>query len=263
MTRSKQRMIWISLAMAMLVLMTGCSTMNPQTNPIDPETAGFFTKYFVYPLSEALDFFADLLWNEYGLAILVVTIIIRLIVLPLNLKQYKSSKKMQAIQPEMLKLREKYKDNPQKMQEEMMKLYQLHGVNPLAGCLPILVQMPILIALYSAIMRNESIYTHDFLWLQLGTPDPYYILPAIAALTTFIQQKQMSAQMTAQMRSLMFIFPVLIFAMSMSFASALPLYWIYGNLFTIVQNYFLYGGSKKEGAKPNEEKSRGKQRKNA
>jgi len=154
---------------------------------------------------------------------------------------------MQAIQPEMKKIKDKYKDDPKKQQEETMKLFQKHGVNPLAGCLPLLVQMPILIALYHAIVRNGEISEHTFLWMQLGQPDPYYVLPTLAAATTWLQQKVMSTQMTPQMQSLMIIFPILIFVMSMQFAAALPLYWIYSNLFTVVQSYFLYGRSNQKG----------------
>jgi YidC/Oxa1 family membrane protein insertase len=236
-----RRISLLSLLFVFVLVLTGCST-DTLTQPIDPNTAGFFTKYFVYPLSESLDWFADHLWGQYGLAILVLTIIIRFIILPLTLKQYRSSKRMQDLQPEMKKIKEKYKDDAKKQQEETMKLFQTNGVNPLAGCFPILVQMPILIALYQAIMRNQEIHTHTFLWLNLGVPDKFYILPAIAALTTFIQQKFMAHQMNPQMQSLMFIFPVLIFVMSMNFASALPLYWVYSNIFTIVQSYFIYGG---------------------
>jgi len=228
----------------LVLLLSGCT--STQLPPIDPNN-GIWDKYFVYPLSYTLDWFAGMFWGQYGISILVVTIIIRFLILPLTLKQYRSSKKMQEIQPELRKLQEKYKDDRQKQQEETMKLFQKHGVNPLAGCFPLLIQMPILIALYHAIMRNGQIAEHSFLWMQLGAPDKFYILPLIAAITTYIQQKMMSSQLNAQMQSLMVIFPVLIFIMSMSFASALPLYWVYSNLFTIVQNYFIYGGSFKKG----------------
>jgi len=229
----------------LVLLLTGCTSAS-QLAPIDPNR-GICDKYFVYPLSETLNWFAELLWGQYGLSILVVTIIIRLLILPLTLKQYQSSKKMQELQPELKKLQQKYKDNVQKQQEETIKLFQKHGVNPYAGCLPLLIQMPVLIALYHAIMRNDKIAGHSFLWMQLGAPDPFYVLPLIAAATTFLQQKMMSSQMNAQMRGLLVIFPVLIFVMSMSFASALPLYWIYSNLFTIVQTYFIYGGYRNKG----------------
>jgi len=229
----------------LILLVSGCSSAAKRA-PIDPNN-GIWDKYFVNPLSMTLDWFASHLGGQYGLSILIVTIIIRCLILPLTLKQYKSSKRMQELQPELKKLKEKYKDDAKKQQEETMKLFQKHGVNPLAGCFPLVIQMPILIALYNAIMRNHHIAEHSFLWMQLGMPDHYYILPLIAAATTFVQQKMMASQTTAQMQSLMFIFPVLIFVMSMNFASALPLYWIYSNLFTIVQSYFIYGGPKKRG----------------
>ena len=242
---ARRRIHYALLFAAFVLFLSGCSS-SQQLKPIDPAN-GIWDHYFVYPLSWLLNWFAGQLWGSYGLSILVVTIIIRLIVLPLTLKQYRSSKAMQAIQPEMAKIKEKYKDNPQKQQEETMKLFQKSGVNPLAGCLPLLVQMPILIALYNAIMRNSEISQHTFLWMQLGTPDPYYVLPTLAAITTWLQQKVMGSQMNPQMRSLMIIFPVLIFVMSMSFASALPLYWVYSNLFTVVQSYFLYGRPNQKG----------------
>jgi len=242
-----RRRITISLLFtSLLLVLSGCSSMSPHTNPINPEN-GIWDRYFVHPLSTLLNWFADLLWGQYGLSILVVTIIIRFLVLPLTLKQYRSSKAMQAIQPEMKKIKDKYKDDPKKQQEETMKLFQKHGVNPLAGCLPLLVQMPILIALYNAIVRNGEISEHTFLWMQLGQPDPYYVLPTLAAATTWLQQKVMATQMTSQMQSLMIIFPILIFVMSMQFAAALPLYWVYSNLFTVVQSYFLYGRSNQKG----------------
>lgn len=216
---------------------------------VDLKEGNIFMHYLVYPLSLALNKIADILWGQYGLSILIVTICIRFLVLPLTLKQYKSSKAMQALQPEMKKLKEKYKDDAKKQQEETMKLFQSNGVNPLAGCFPLIVQMPILIALYYSIIWNPAIREHTFLWVELGAKDPYYILPIIAAITTFIQQKVMAkyTPMTKQMQSIMMVFPVLIFVMSMNFPAAMPLYWVYGNIFTIVQTHFIYGGSQKGG----------------
>lgn len=245
MSGKSRKIILLIVLLFTVVLIAGCS-MDPRDNPIDPDK-GIWDKYFVNPLSVSMDWFANYLWDSYGLAILCVTIIIRFIILPLTIKQYRSSKQMQALQPELKKLKEKYKDDTKKQQEETMKLFQTNGVNPLAGCFPLLVQMPVLIALYHAIMRNEHITTHTFLWLELGEKDPYYILPLLAAATTYIQQKMMSHTMPAQFRNLMVIFPVLIFVMAMTFASALPLYWVFSNLFTIVQTYFIYGGSQNKG----------------
>ncbi|MDP5276078.1 YidC/Oxa1 family membrane protein insertase [Chengkuizengella axinellae] len=241
-----RRLPLLLVLLSLTVLLAGCS----MEDPIDPEN-GFWDKYFVNPLSVSLDWFADLPYSNYGISILIVTIIIRLLILPLTLKQIKSSKQMQEIQPEIKKLKEKYKTDPKKQQEETMRLFQKNGINPLAGCLPLIVQMPILIALYNAIMRNDLISNSTFLWLQLGERDPY-ILPILAAFTTYLQSKMMSSQMSNQMQGMqgiMMIFPVLIFVMALTFPSALPLYWVYGNIFTIIQSYFIYGNKKSEAPK--------------
>src|SRR5690606_23374058 len=123
---------------------------------------------------------AEWMAGSDGLSILVVTLIIRFLILPLMYKQMKSSKQLQEIQPELVKLQKKYKNNQEKLQLETMKLFQKHHVTPLMRCLPILIQMPILIAFYHAIMRNAEIREHSFLWMNLGAPDPIYILPALA-----------------------------------------------------------------------------------
>lgn len=241
----------VVVLLAFAVLLAGCTPNTIDTiQTEDLKEGGFFQRFFVYPMSWALNLFADLLFGEYGLSILVMTIIVRLLVLPLNLKQYRSSKAMQRIQPELQAIQKKYKNDQQKLQEETMKLFQKHNVNPLSGCLPLLVQMPILIALYYAIMYNPDIRTHTFLWMDLGVKDPYYILPILAAITTFVQQKiiSMYTPPNPQMRMIMMIFPVMIFTISMGLPAALPLYWVYGNIFSIVQTYFIYGrGSKEEG----------------
>lgn len=229
-----RRLKWAALLP--FVLLAGCSPSSEYT--ID--RSGFWNGYIVGPLSDALDWLASVLFNQYGLAILAITIIVRLAILPLTLKQYKSSKQMQAIQPELKKLRDKYSNDPKKQQEETMKLFQQHGVNPLAGCFPLLIQMPVLIALYNSILGNPHLREHTFLWVQLGEPDKIYILPILAAITTFLQQKMMQSQMPQNMQALMFIFPIMILVMSLQFPSALVLYWVYSNLFTIVQTYFIY-----------------------
>lgn len=247
----QKRIVAIVLMICIGLLLAGC-TLDPRNMPEVSPDNGFWDRYLVYPLYVSLDWFAELLFNNYGLGILAVTIIIRLLILPLTIKQLKSSKAMQALQPEMQKLREKFKDNQQKMQEEMMKLFQKHNVNPMSGCLPLLVQMPILIAFYQAIMRNDHIREASFLWLQLGSPDGFYILPIVAALTTYLQQKMMGANLNPQMKMMMTIMPVMILFIAMTLPSALALYWVYGNLFTIVQSYFLrdmYRASRGEATK--------------
>lgn len=239
------RLLYKSWPVFVLVLfLTGCTS---PTNKLTDERTGFWDVYVVGQLSDFLDWIAHLLWNQYGLALLVLTILVRSAILPLSLKQYSSSKRMQALQPELKKLKEKYKDDAKKQQEETMKLFQTNGVNPLAGCFPLLIQMPVFIGLYQAIMRNPDISGHTFLWLKLGVADPFYVLPVLAALTTFIQQKMMPTQVNGSMKALLYVFPVLIFFMSLNFASALPLYWVYSNTYTIVQSYFIYRPDRKNG----------------
>lgn len=236
---SRRTLSMLMLTMLVFVL-SGC---NPATaEPIGPDASGFWDKYLVYPLSWLIKESALVLGDNYGLGILIATVIIRLIVLPLMVKQIKSSKKMQELQPDMQKIREKYKNDPQKAQQETMALFQKHGVNPLAGCLPMLVQMPILIAFYHAIIRTEEIKSQSFLWLTLGEKDPYYILPIIAAITTYLQSKMMgqTTQGNPQMQMMLVMMPLMILAIAVTLPSALSLYWVYGNLFTIVQTYFLY-----------------------
>lgn len=249
--KHRKRLLAVAALLIIAILLAGCTPNRMDTiQTEDLLEGGFFQRFFVFPMSWALDTFARLLFGEYGLSILVVTIIVRLLVLPLNLKQFKSSKAMQRIQPELQALQKKYKNDQQKLQEETMKLFQKHNVNPLSGCFPLLVQMPILIALYYAIMYNPDIRSHTFLWMDLGTKDPYYILPILAAITTFLQQKiiQMYTPPNPQMRMIMMIFPVMIFVISMGLPAALPLYWVFGNIFSVVQTYFIYGrGSKEEG----------------
>lgn len=254
--RNRRRAALAAL-LVITVFLAGCTPNTIDTiQTEDLLEGGFFQRYFVYPLSLMLNVFADLLFGQYGLSILVMTIFVRLLVLPLNLKQYRSSKAMQAIQPEIKKIQEKYKNNPQKVQEETMKLFMQHQINPLAGCLPLLIQMPIFIALYNAIYWNPDIREYSFLGIQLGLAPQQqgviaWSLPVIAAITTFIQSKMMPQQPNNPMQAILLIFPVLIFVMALSFPAALPLYWVYSNIYTIIQNYFLYVRSSDKG-KPKE-----------
>ncbi|GAA4724481.1 membrane protein insertase YidC [Brevibacillus fulvus] len=232
----------------LVVILAGCGSVQ-NAQPVGPEATGIWDHYFVWPLSWLIKEATFLLGGSYGLGILVATILIRLLILPLMIKQIKSSKMMQVLQPELQKIREKYKNDPQKAQQETMLLFQKNNVNPLAGCLPMLVQMPILIAFYHAIIRTPEIKEHTFLWMSLGAKDPYYILPIIAAVTTFLQQKMMgaaTAQNNPQMQMMLIMMPLMILAIGVTLPSALSLYWVYGNLFTIVQTYFLYRNTGKE-----------------
>lgn len=239
----KRQVAWLFLLLA--VVLAGCSEIN---QPITAESKGFWNEYIVYPLSWLITYTSELFGSNYGLGIIVVTILIRLAILPLMIQQTRNSKAMQALQPELQKLREKYSSKDaqtqQKLQQETMLLFQKHGVNPLAGCLPLFIQMPIIIGLYHAIMRTEEIARHSFLWFDLGEKDPFFILPLVAGVTTFIQQKMMMAgteQQNPQMAMMLWLMPIMVVVFAINFPAALSLYWVVGNLFMIAQTYFIKG----------------------
>ena len=244
-TRVGRKWILLTMMIFAMTVLAGCGTNGMAAKTTDQLLeGGFWQRNVVYWFASALDTFASWFGGQYGLAVLVMVIIVRTLILPLTIKQVRSSRAMQAIQPELAKLKEKYKDNPEQQQQETMKLFQENKVNPMAGCLPLIVQMPIFIALYNSIYGNELLRHGEFLWLQLGEPDKTFILPFLAAITTFFQTKMMmkmnpSPQQGA-MKFMMMVYPVLIFFMSYNFPSALPLYWFFSNLYTLVQNYFLY-----------------------
>src|SRR5699024_3660116 len=136
----------------------------------------------------------------------------------------------------------KDQNTQQKLQQETMELFQKHGVNPLAGCLPIFVQMPILIAMYHAIMRTEAIKQGSFLWFELGTPD--FILPLIAGFATYFQQQLMMSDNPAsannpQMKIMLYMMPLMITIFGYILPAALALYWVVGNVFMVAQTVFI------------------------
>ena len=222
------------------------------------------------PVLNVLIALSHLLSGEFGLAIIALTIIVRLISWPLTKRQLNSSKALQDMQPKIQELQKKYGKNQQKIQQEMMKLYKEAGVNPL-GCLwPMLVQLPIWIALYQAIMRAlattpenlldlaHRLYSWDivnqaipliskFLWLDLGQPDPYWILAIVVGGTMWVQQKMTQApavdprqQPTSRMMLLMM--PLMFGFLTLMFPSGLALYWAVSNIIGIITQYFFTGG---------------------
>ncbi|MGF9699276.1 MULTISPECIES: YidC/Oxa1 family membrane protein insertase [Paenibacillus] len=268
---SKGKWILLIAVIAMVTVLAGCTPQGSGVTTEDLRTSdSFWQSNVIYWFSLALDTFANWFNGEYGLAVLVMVLIVRTLILPLTMKQVRSSKAMQAIQPQLKEIQAKYKDTPEKVQQETMKLFQENKVNPMAGCLPLLIQMPIYIALYNSIYGNSSLRTHDFLWLQLGAPDHLFILPVLAAITTFVQTWMMMrmnpAQQVGPMQFMLWVYPILIFVMSYQFPSALPLYWFYSNIYTIVQNYFLYRNNDKVVAevnvKQNSSSKNGAKRKN-
>ena len=223
------------------------------------EETGFFGSIFA-PIENLLHFAIEFLYSitenlgfgSYGLAIILLTIIIKTLLYPLTAKQMQSMKAMQMLQPKMKKLQEKYKDNPQMFQQKMAELYQNAGVNPLAGCLPMLIQMPILMGMYYALFNFDyGGVEPSFLWLpSLSQTDPMYILPVLSALTTYLQQKISMTETTQQTKMLMVILPLFIGWISLNFPSGLVLYWVTMNIVQIVQQQWIY---KKDITKENKE----------
>ena len=243
----RKKYVWLFMLIGLTVLLAGCTEVN---EPITADSEGIWNTIFVYPLSWVITKIAVTFNNSYGLSIIIVTVVIRLLILPLSVKQIKSSRAMQEIQPKMKELQAKYSSKDattqQKLQTETMELFSKNGVNPLAGCLPIFVQMPVLIAMYHAIMRTEEISKYNFLWFELGSPD--YILPLLTAGFTFLQQKlmmstntasQQNPQMAMQMNMMLYLMPIMIGVMAFFFPAALALYWVTGNIFMVLQTLLI------------------------
>ena len=213
------------------------------------EETGFFGSLFA-PIENLLHFAIELLYSiteslgfgSYGLAIILLTIVIKMLLYPLTAKQMQSMKAMQMLQPKLKKIQEKHRDNPQMMQQKMAELYQNAGVNPLAGCLPMLIQMPILMGMYYALFNFDyGGVEPSFLWLpSLSQTDPLYILPVLSAFTTFLQQKMSVTESTQQTKMLMIVLPLFIGWISLNFPSGLVLYWVTMNIVQIVQQHWLY-----------------------
>src|SRR5215212_3780542 len=196
-------------------------------------------------LGSSLEFFHYSWGIPWWLSIAMLTVIVRSLLFPLTIRQVKSMRAMQGLKPEMDKIRAKYKDNRQKQQEELMKLYQERRVNPLGGCLPLLIQMPIFIAIFYVIRSfNEthpSFNSGGILWFQdLSAMDPYYILPVFSAVTMLAASEITSKHVDAQQRWLMRLLPVVFTVFLISFPAGLFMYWITSNLVTLGQNYVIY-----------------------
>lgn len=183
--------------------------------------------------------------GNWGLAIIGITLLIKIILFPFTLKQDKSMKGMKKIQPEVDKVKEKYKDNPQELNKRIMELYKEHKVNPLGGCLPVVLQLPILWGLYGVLRKTGAnavipVNTHFLIW-NLTANDPTYILPLLNGLVAFLQQRVMSQSGTVnkQMQMMTYTMPIFMIFISMSMPSGLQLYWVTSSLFSFLQQYYI------------------------
>jgi YidC/Oxa1 family membrane protein insertase len=192
--------------------------------------------------------------GNYGVAIILITLLQKIAFHPLTIKSLRSMQAMQALQPKIAAIQERYKNNPQKKQQEMMDLYKKHGVNPMGGCLPMLLQIPIFIALYNALSSSVEMWRAKFLWIQdLSQPDalftvdvwglknyPFNLLALLMGASMFVQQKMApAAGDPRQAKMMLYLMPTMFTFMFWSFPSGLVLYWLVNNILQIGQQYWL------------------------
>ena len=192
------------------------------------------------PLLHTIKLFYKYLHN-YGLAIILITVILKVLFFPLTHKSYKSMKEMQKLQPRMQELKETHKDDRDALNRSVMELYKTHKVNPLGGCLPMVVQIPVFFGLYKALMFSiELRHAPFYFWLHdLSAKDPYYVTPIIMGATMFIQQKMTPTNMDPIQAKMMLALPLVFTVMFLNFPSGLVLYWLVNNILTIAQQAYI------------------------
>ncbi|GFN23107.1 MAG: membrane protein insertase YidC [Thermoanaerobacteraceae bacterium] len=207
----------------------------------------------VHFLSQSIQFFYNITQSlgvpNYGLAIILFTVAVKILLYPLTYKQLKSMRRMQELQPKVQEIQKRFKNNPEKAQKAILELYQTEKVNPFSGCLPLLVQMPILFALFSALRSffdpaaNPAVNMEhaNFLWVpNLGRPDPYFLLPVLVAAATFLQQRvSMVNPQDQSQRTMLIVMPLLIGWMSTQFSAGLALYWVVFSLMGVMEHWLL------------------------
>jgi YidC/Oxa1 family membrane protein insertase len=202
---------------------------------------GSWIKWLALPLLYIMKFINNYIDN-YGVAIIILTILVKVLFWPLGNISYRSMKGMQKLQPEITKLREKYKDDKQRLNQEVMGLYKIHKVNPMSGCLPMLIQLPVFFGLYKALLYSiELRHAHFFLWIQdLSAKDPYYITPLVMGATMFLQQKMTPTPGGDDMQQKMMMWmPVVFTFLFLNFPSGLVIYWLFNNILSIGQQHLV------------------------
>ena len=207
-------------------------------------------QYFAHFIEVLYELTVNIGYPSYGMAIIMITIIIKVVLFPLTQKQMKSMKGLQIIQPRIKLLQERYKSDPQTMQAKLGELYKEYNVNPLGGCLPLLVQMPIFIAFYQSLYNfTFTVEEHaKFLWIpNIGASDPYYIMAILVAGTTFLQQKIAMVNPNDQTQKMMlYMMPLFMAWITMKLPAGLPLYWTVFNILGILQQLYVNMKDKKE-----------------
>ena len=223
---------------------------------------------FINPLINALVLLNVVVGGNFGLSIILFTILLRIITIPFTIRQLESTKAMQAAQPEMQALQKKYKD-PKRRQEEMVKLYREHNINPLGCFMPMLIQMAVFIALYRAlahlvggspeslvglsqrlypfgILQEQIPLNQEFLWMNMGEADTTFILPLIVGLSTYLQQRMTitpnaSPQQQQQQQMMSWLLPMMLVFFTLNLPAGVGVYWVVSNVFSLFASYYVYG----------------------
>jgi YidC/Oxa1 family membrane protein insertase len=217
------------------------ASINPELT--DAIEFGWFT-FLSKPFFKVLLWLNDMIGN-WGWAIILFTLLVKLVLFPLSYKGMMSMQKLKDLAPKMKELKEKYKDDPAKLNMKMMEMYKKHGANPMGGCLPMLLQIPVFFALYRVLLNADELQGAVWIpgWIDnLAAADPYYILPVLMGVTMWFQQKITPNNFTDPMQEKIFqFFPILMALMFiiMPFPSGLVLYWVVNNIFTIGQQYVI------------------------
>ncbi len=195
---------------------------------------------FLYKIFEEALLFLNGLTGNFGLAIILLTLLIKIILLPLTLKQDKAMKKMKELQPTLDKYKELYGDNKELLNQKTMELYREKNINPAGGCLPLLIQLPILWALFGVLRAERGVVpAESFLWLNLLEADPFYILPILNGVIAFVQQALSGAGNNPQTKNMMYIFPIMMIFISYKMPAGLQVYWLTSSLAGVIQQYFI------------------------
>ena len=211
--------------------------------PIFSTLVGWLADMMAWAVQFFYNLTASLGFPSYGIAIIILTIVIKVLLLPFALKQIKSMKGMQEIQPKVAALQKKYKNDRAKLSIEMQKLYREHNISPLAGCLPLLIQMPFLVSIFYALQGFQYDSAHaSFLWLSsLASKDPTYVLPILSAVSTWALSAQTAPKNAEGPQKMMTYFmPLFIGYISINFPSGLVIYWVVSNLFQLAQQTIVF-----------------------
>jgi YidC/Oxa1 family membrane protein insertase len=232
------------------------SSLGEDLEEVNPYGWRFFrpiVRPFVAVIITILSFLHNQLSIGYGWVLVLFGVLMRVVLWPLNQKAMRAQLKNMAVQPLLQEIQTKYKDNPEKLQKEMLKLHKEHGFNPLAGCLPMLLPWPVLIALFFVFQNTIELRGVPFLWLpDLSAPDPFYVLPVFLGLSMFLMQwvsMRSLDQPNPQMKMMMYIMPVMMVFIFFRLASGLNLYYAVANIATIPQQVWIANERKKVRAK--------------